>query len=51
MAVTERYVGTAVLRKEDPELISGQALALSSERLRIALKPQQVWALEINGRR
>ncbi len=25
MAVTEKYVGTSVLRKEDPELIAGQA--------------------------
>jgi carbon-monoxide dehydrogenase large subunit len=38
MAVTERYVGTAVLRKEDPELISGRARFVDNMTL-----PGMVW--------
>jgi carbon-monoxide dehydrogenase large subunit len=38
MAVTERYVGKAVLRKEDPELVSGRARYVDNMTL-----PGMVW--------
>jgi carbon-monoxide dehydrogenase large subunit len=44
MAVTERYVGTAVLRKEDPELISGQARFVDNMTL-----PGMVWMVVVRS--
>jgi len=44
MAVTERYVGKAVLRKEDPELISGQARYVDNMTL-----PGMVWMVMVRS--
>ena len=44
MAVTERYVGTAVLRKEDPELITGRARFVDNMTL-----PGMVWMVVVRS--
>ena len=44
MAVTERYVGKPVLRKEDPELVSGQARYVDNMTL-----PGMIWMVVVRS--